>query len=831
MLSRYIYSPFCFHYFRCFIPTYNYFTNLHCKKEDKMKFGHFDDSAREYVIDRPDTPRPWCNYLGSTEYGSIITGNAGGYSFYKSAAQGRFLRARLNTLPSDEPGRYVYIHDHAGKDYWSASWKPVQKPLSSFKSVCRHGTGYTIISSTCKDVESEITYFVPMNRLFEIWKIKISNKSNRTKRISVFPFVEYANIWNAVDDMINLQYTQYTLAMKYKNGFIDHGTNINMPEMPDNFQFKDQGRHTFMGIIGAKVCGFDTDRESFIGNNRSYANPAVVEKGKCTNSTALGDNGCGVMQIKLAVKPGRTEQFAVCLGIGKADIEGKKAAGEFKNMKHIDSELLKLKTFWHSKISSLQCKTPDNRFNSMFNTWNPYNNLLTFTWSRAASLIYNGERDGLGYRDTVQDMLGICHNIPDMVRSRLELMITGQSQSGGAMSVVKPFAHKPGKEPTPASYRCDDCLWLFNTVPAYVKETGDISFFDKTLPFCDKGKDTVLGHLRRAIEFSLKYSGRRGLPCGLEADWNDCVRLGHDGESVFAAFQLRLALSEYISICSMLKNKPETAWAQPHLARLDKNLEKYAWDGKWYARAFRADGMKFGSKDCDEGKIFLNPQVWAIISGHAKGKRAAQIMDSVKKHLFTSYGIELCSPPFTVKTDWRIMLACLVNPGMKENGGIFNHTQGWAVMAEAMLGHGNQAYEYYNAFLPSAYNDKAEIRETEPYVYSQSTHGRASPRFGASRVPWLSGTASWAYYSAAQYILGVKPEYNGIRIDPAINPKWKKIQISRIFRGKKLEITIRNPLGIQHGVKRISVNGTEIKGNMIPKEMLKENNWVEVRMG
>ncbi len=479
----------------------------------------------------------------------------------------------------------------------------------------------------------------------------------------------------------------------------------------------------------------------------------------------------------------------------------------------------------------MTAETPDGEFNSMLNMWNPYNCLITYAWSRAASLVYTGERDGLGYRDTVQDMLGVLHTIPGEVKDRLELMITGQASTGGAMPVVKPFAHKPGSEKLPAEkeYRSDDCMWLFNTIPAYIKETGDVSFFDKVLPYADKGEDTVVGHLRRAIQFNLDRSGTHGFPCGLSADWNDCLQLGHDGETIFVAFQLRYALREYIEICTMLNKPEEVGWAKNHLAKLDENLDQHAWDGEWYLRAFRADGLKFGSKENDEASIFLEPQPWAVYSGHLSEKRAAMLMDVVNKRLSTEYGLMICDPPVE-KTDPKVIKAVLFNKGMKENGSIFCHTQGWAIIAEAMLGRGNQAYEYYRKFMPSAYNTKAEIRQIEPYVYCQFTNSKYSPRYGASRLPWLSGSASWAYYTATQYILGVQPDYLGLKIDPCIPSDWKEVKISRKFRKKDFTIVIRNAHSRQKGVKKITVNGEEIKGNLIPFETMKEKNEVVVVM-
>lgn len=797
-----------------------------------MQFGYFDDEKKEYVITRPDTPRSWSNYLGTTEYGAIITNNAGGYSFYKSAAQGRFTRIRFNNIPMDQPGRYFYIHDCDTHDYWSASWQPVGKSLEKYSSVCRHGTAYTIISSLYSNIETETLYFVPLGKTFECWLLTLKNVGPTQRRLRVFTYVEYTNNWKLYQDMINLQYSQYILRMDVINNMIDHGTNVFMPPDPEHFENDGQSRHTFLAMVGAEITGYDTDREKFLGPYRTYANPLVVERGNCTNSIAVGDNGCGVLQTDIILAPGETRDLLVLMGIGAAQPDGERALAELGTPEKARRAFEELKQHWHTRIEGMTALTPDPEFNSMFNTWNPYNNLITFAWSRAASLIYSGERDGLGYRDTVQDMLGIVHAIPEDVRQRLELMITGQTAEGGALPVVKPFAHKPGFEKAPSrnEYRSDDCMWLFNTIPAYVKETGDLAFYHKVLPYTDHGEGTVLEHMRRAIEFSLKNSGKHGFPCGLFADWNDCLELGENGETIFVAFQLRYALKTYSEIAEILNLPDEIQWAQRHLAELDANLEQYAWDGEWYLRAYRADGLKFGSRECDEAKIFLEPQPWAIISGHTSVAQSKKLLDVVHTLLSTEYGIMICDPPIE-HTDPRVIKARLFNKGMKENASIFQHTQSWVVIAETLVGNGNRAYEYYRKFMPSAYNTKADVREVEPYVYCQFTHSKYSPRYGASRLPWLTGTASWAYYTAAQYILGIQPDYTGLRIDPCIPSSWRELHITRRFRGKHFTITIHNPNGVQKGIKHLELNGTPLSDNLIPLTLAQETNIVNVTMG
>jgi N,N'-diacetylchitobiose phosphorylase len=797
-----------------------------------MQFGYFDDKNKEYVIERPDTPRSWSNYLGSTEYGAIITNNAGGYSFYKSAAQGRFTRLRFNVIPMDQPGRYLYIRDKASGDFWSASWQPVGKSLKNYKSECRHGTAYTRISSEYSFIKTDTLYFVPLGRNCECWLLKVTNADNRKRNLSVFTYVEYANNWNLSQDMINLQYSQFILKMDVVDNMIDHGTNVYMPQRPDHFEDDGQGRHTFLAVVGADVKGFDTDREVFLGPYRTYANPIVVEQGQCKNSLAVGDNGCGTLQVDIELQPGESKELIVLMGIGAAGVEGKKAVQELGSPEKVRAEFKKLKDFWHSRIEGITAETPDKELDSMLNMWNPYNCLITYAWSRAASLIYTGERDGLGYRDTVQDLLGVLHLIPDEARERLELMITGQVSTGGAMPVVKPFAHKPSSEKAPdeKEYRSDDCMWLFNTIPAYVKETGDIPFYEKMLPYADKDEDTVLGHMRRALQFSLERSGKHGLPCGLLVDWNDCLALGHDGETVFVAFQLRYALKTYIEICQVLKKPEELKWANEHLARLDDNIEKHAWDGEWYLRAYRADGLKFGSKESEEASIFLEPQPWAIYSGHLSKERGEKLMDVVRNRLSTDYGLMICDPPVE-KTDPKVIRARLFNKGMKENASVFCHAQGWAIIAEAMLGRGNRAYEYYRKFMPAAYNTKAEVREIEPYVYNQFTNSKYSPRYGASRLPWLSGSASWAYYTVTQHILGIQPEYDGLKIDPCIPSDWKELKITRRFRKNNFSIVIKNTSSVQKGVRSLIINGKEVDGSLIPLSLMRENNEVLVLMG
>jgi N,N'-diacetylchitobiose phosphorylase len=464
--------------------------------------------------------------------------------------------------------------------------------------------------------------------------------------------------------------------------------------------------------------------------------------------------------------------------------------------------------------------------------WGLYNCLITFAWSRAASLVYNGERDGLGFRDSVQDILGVLSAIPEEARQRLELMLTGQLANGGAMPIVKPFEHRPSHETPPAEeeYRSDDCLWFFNTVPAYVGETGDFDFYNKVLPYADQGKATVSAHLRRALEFNLERTGKHSLPCGLSADWNDCLRLGYYGESLFVAFQVRLGLTIYADIAKRLAQLAEEGWALAQREKLDAAIQACAWDGDWFIWAIGEDGTVYGTKEYTEGQVYLNTQVWSVISGAATSEQAKRCMETVHKQLATPYGLMLSAPPF-VKTPIDVMRAVVFNPGIKENAGIFNHTQGWGVMAECLLGNGDRAYEYYRASMPATYNARAEVHQCEPYVQAQTTYSTYSPRPGNTRTSWLTGAAAWSYFSATQYILGIRPEVNGLQIDPCIPSAWDGFSATRHFRGRVIRIVVHNPQHVCKGILKMTVNGKEIPGNLIPSDLPDCEYQVEVWLG
>jgi cellobiose phosphorylase len=787
-----------------------------------MNYGYFDDQNKEYVITRPDTPASWSNYLGSLDYGGIITNNAGGYSFVKSGADGRLIRFRFNGVPQEQPGRYIYLRDRENGDFWSASWQPVGKDLKHYSSICRHGMAYTIISSNYDRIKTETLYYVPLNKLCEIWAFKVKNDDSKIRKLSIFSYVEFSNENNENQDLVNLQYTLFISRTYFKKDLILQTINEN----------RNDGNvvNRYAGLIGAEVTGYDGDREKFIGQYHTYANPIAVENGRCSNSLNYTGNSCGALQTDLELGPGEEREIFFIVGYGD-EVTARRVMGEYEQTGKVQKELAEIKGLWHGRLRKFQVSAPDPDFNRMVNTWNAYQCFMTFFWSRAASLIYCGLRNGLGYRDTVQDIQGIMHLEPELAKERLSYMLSGQVSNGGGMPLVR-FDHRPGNavSPKPEEYRCDDALWLFQTVPQYLKESGDWGYLDEVIPFADQDQATVYEHLKRALQFSLGRLGERGLVLGLEADWNDCLRLEEEGESVFASFQLYLALGVFVELARAKGNDGDALWAAENWTKLGENLQKHAWEGDRFVRAFTKDGYVVGSKQNEEANLWLNPQCYGVISGAARGDQGIISMDMVYQQLCAAHGIELMSPAFKRK-GLPVFRMILFLPGVKENAGIFSQPQGWAILAETMLGRGDRAYQYYNNCNPAKMNEQAEIRKAEPYVHCQFTEGRESPFHGRAHVPWLTGTAATVQVAAVEGILGVKPDYDGLRIDPCIPSHWKDFAMERVFRGKVLKIRVDNRNGVQKGVQKIIINGEEIEDDLIPATRMKEHNEVTVVMG
>lgn len=813
-----------------------------------MQFGQFDEFNREYVITRPDTPAPWCNYLGSVDYGAIISNNATGYSFVKSGASGRITRFRLNSRSNDQPGRYIYIRDNSDGDYWSGSWQPVCKPLESYKSECRHGTAYTIIKSQYRDIETNTSYFVPLNKFYEVWGLRIKNSGASARTLSVFGMAEFTNHGHYENDTVNLQYSQFISKTYFKGNHILQVINENGSEaaadVDGGCDAMGDPSFRFFGVAGAEVAAFDGERDVFIGSYRNYGNPVAVETGGCSNTPAYNGNSCGALQIDITLNPGEEKEMIFLLGAGDGEI-ARKIINTYdtalsNNTDLAGQQLEELKHLWHSRLENLQIDTPDDKFDNMVNVWNAYQCFITFLWSRAASFQYCGLRNGLGYRDTVQDIQGIIHLDYRLAKERLCLMLSAQISNGGGLPLVK-FDHVPGKVETPdeseyarktgqSFYRADDALWLFPTVMTYIKESGDWNFIDEVIPYADREQASVYNHLKQAIQFNLDRQGPHGFPAGLFADWNDCLRLGTKGESMFVAFQLYYALSIFKDFASRKGDGSDVEWADKHMERLSKAIDDFAWEGTRYVRGFTEAGYTIGSKDNEEASLWLNPQTWAVISGAAGGERAGLALEQVYRKLNTKYGAMLFYPAFK-KFGLPVARMVLFNEGTKENAGIFSQPQGWLILAETIVGNGNRAYEYFNEINPAAMNEQAEIRVLEPYVHGQATEGIDTLNHGRSHVHWLTGTASTVMVAAVNGILGLQPDYDGININPCIPAAWKSFSMTKIFRGKHLDIKVDNSAGVEKGVKYLIINGKKLEGCYAAFEGLSDKNDILVVMG
>ena len=797
-----------------------------------MEYGYFDDEKREYVITRPDTPAPWANYLGSPAYGAIISNNAGGYSFVKSGAAGRLIRYRFNE--QDRPGRYIYLRDDESGDFWSASWQPVAKPLDKYRSVCRHGTGYTKLEADYAGIASTVSYYVPHDADHEVWHIKITNNEKKVRKLSAFGFVEFTCDSFYEQDQVNLQYTQFITRTYFKDRFILQTINENCLNAVNESRVETR----FFALAGKKVTAYCGDRAAFMGNYRDYGNPISIEKGRLDGTLNYNLNPCGALQTSIDLEPGESVSFVFLLG-QKREAQANVLIDRYEDPSLPEKEIDQLIDYWHGKLSLLKVKTPDENFNHMVNTWNAYQCFITFNWSRAASLIYCGQRNGYGYRDTVQDIQGIIHLDPQMAAEKIRFMLSAQVSHGGALPLVK-YNHNPGHENKPEdesyrretghpSYRADDALWLFPTVWKYIAETGETAMLDEEIPYADTGKDTVYNHLVKAIGFSLEHLGICGLPAGLHADWNDCLRLGAKGVSVFLAMQLYYAFEIMIRFADY---KGDSA-TQNRMIELKSHfgevIEKHCWDTDRFVRGITESGTVVGKPDDPEANLWLNPQSWSVISGLASEKRGKAVMDLVYDKLNTPYGACIMMPPFR-KHAFDGALALLYNPGAKENASIFLQTQGWLILAEALLGRGSRAFEYYLESCPAAQNSNADTRLVEPYVYSQFTESAASPFMGRSHVHWLTGTASTVMVGCVEGILGLRPDISGLRLSPSIPAAWKSFTMEKTFRGNKLRITVNNPDGRESGCRSLIVNGEKIDGSYIPASALRPVNEITAQM-
>lgn len=803
-----------------------------------MKYGYFDESKKEYVITRPDTPAPWVNYLGSPEYGAIVSNNAGGYSFAKSGANGRLLRYVFNQF--DEPGRYIYIRDNESKDYWSASWQPVGKDLNEYKSECHHGTAYTKMMADYSGIHSEVRYYVPLNKTYEVWNLSVTNNSDKARSLNITGYAEFTNNSNYEQDQVNLQYSQYITKTVFVENRVRQMIHANLDRIEDGKEIDNKDVvNRFIGLAGAPVDSWCGDRGEFLGEYHRYGNPVGVESGKLNNHGNYNENSCGAITTVLELAPGETKTIAFLVGMIDNETAGKIVASYTDTKAVCDKELEELIAYWHGQLSHFQINTPSDEFNTMINTWNAYNCFMTFIWSRAASFTYCGLRNGYGYRDTVQDIQGVIHLAPEMAVEKIRFMLSAQVDNGGGLPLVK-FTHNPGHEDTPddasyvqetghPAYRADDALWLFPTVYKYVSETGNVAFIDEVIPFANKDEGTVYEHLKRAIDFSMNHLGKHGMPAGLYADWNDCLRLGADGESTFVALQFYYAMTILKEFAAYKKDDEYIAYLDESQEKLGKIIQELCWNEDRFIRGFTGDGQVIGKRDDPETNMWLNPQSWAVISGFASDEQADKALEMVYERLNTEYGAILMDPPYHAHA-FDGALAVIYNAGTKENAGIFSQSQGWIILAEALKGHGDRAFKYFIENAPAAQNDRAEIRRLEPYCYGQFTEGKASPNFGRSHVHWLTGTASTVMVGCVEGILGMRPDFYGLHIAPSIPKAWDGFEIEKDFRGCHLHIVVKNPDHVESGCKSLLVNGQAVEGDYIPKELLSEQTEIELTM-
>lgn len=803
-----------------------------------MKYGYFDESKKEYVITRPDTPAPWVNYLGSPEYGAIVSNNAGGYSFAKSGANGRLLRYVFNQF--DEPGRYIYIRDNGSKDYWSASWQPVGKDLNEYKSECHHGTAYTKMMADYSGIHSEVRYYVPLNKTYEVWNLSVTNNSDKARSLNITGYAEFTNNSNYEQDQVNLQYSQYITKTVFVENRVRQMIHANLDRIEDGKEIDNKDVvNRFIGLAGAPVDSWCGDRGEFLGEYHRYGNPVGVESGKLNNHGNYNENSCGAITTVLELAPGETKTIAFLVGMIDNETAGKIVDSYTDTKAVCDKELEELIAYWHGKLSHFQINTPSDEFNTMINTWNAYNCFMTFIWSRAASFTYCGLRNGYGYRDTVQDIQGVIHLAPEMAVEKIRFMLSAQVDNGGGLPLVK-FTHNPGHEDTPddasyvqetghPAYRADDALWLFPTVYKYVSETGNVAFIDEVIPFANKDEGTVYEHLKRAIDFSMNHLGKHGMPAGLYADWNDCLRLGADGESTFVALQFYYAMTILKEFAAYKKDDEYITYLDENQEKLGKIIQELCWNEDRFIRGFTGDGQVIGKRDDPEANMWLNPQSWAVISGFASDEQADKALEMVYERLNTEYGAILMDPPYHAHA-FDGALAVIYNAGTKENAGIFSQSQGWIILAEALKGHGDRAFKYFIENAPAAQNDRAEIRRLEPYCYGQFTEGKASPNFGRSHVHWLTGTASTVMVGCVEGILGMRPDFYGLHIAPSIPKAWDGFEIEKDFRGCHLHIVVKNPDHVESGCKSLLVNGQAVEGDYIPKELLSEQTEIELTM-
>lgn len=801
-----------------------------------MKFGHFDDQNKEYVITSPRTPLPWINYLGCENFFSLVSNTCGGYSFYKDAKLLRLTRYRYNNVPYDSNGHYYYIKD--GDTIWNPGWMPSKTELDSYE--CRHGMGYSVFTGVKNGLMAQLTDFVPMGSTCEINKLTLKNTSDKKKDFSVFSYVEFC-LWNAMDDMTNFQ-------RNFSTGEVE--IHAGGSQLFHKTEYRERRNHYAVYAVNASVDGFDTDRDSFLGAYGENSAPSVVVNDQSKNSVASGWAPVGSHHLKVALEPGEEKTYIFVLGyvenpvnekwVGRAEdgIINRAPAdallARFDTTEKADAALAELKAYWDKLLGHFSISSSDEKLDRMVNVWHQYQCMVTFNMSRSASYFESGIGRGMGFRDSCQDLLGFVHLIPDRARERILDIAATQFEDGSAYHQYQPLTKK-GNADIGSGFN-DDPLWLIAAAAAYIKETGDYSILDESTPYdSDPSKATdFMEHLRRSFNYTINHLGPHGLPQIGRADWNDCLNLncfseepgesfqtfgpseGPNAESVFIAGMFVKYGKDYVKICRHKGLCDEADTAQKAIEQMEKTVMDAGWDGEWYLRAYDHYKHKIGSKECEDGKIFIEPQGFCVIAEIGKDEGfCLKAMQSVEKYLDTKYGIVLLQPPYH---RYHVELGEISSypPGYKENAGIFCHNNPWISIAETVIGRGNRAWQVYTRTCPAYIEDISEIHRTEPYVYSQMIAGKDAPNFGEAKNSWLTGTAAWTFLDVSQYILGIRPDYDGLIIDSCIPDTMDGFTAKRKFRGNTYHITVRNPAHVQKGVTKLIVDGATIDGNMIP---------------
>jgi cellobiose phosphorylase len=800
------------------------------------RFGRFDDAAREYVIERPDTPLPWINYLGSEDFFGIVSNTGGGYAFYRDARLRRLTRYRYNNVPPDSGGRYLYLRDAQSGEHWSPTWQPTRGELAGYR--CRHGLGYTIIGSTHRGIAAEVLYFVPPGETIEIWRARIANERDEAARLSLFSAVEFC-LWDAVDDASNFQRNYSIGEVEVVDGVIYHTT-----------EYRERRDHYAYFACSAELAGFDTQRESFLGPYRGWDRPLAVEQGRSSGSIAHGWAPCGSHHVELELAPGETREVVFVLGYAenppdrKFDPPGSRTIAKDGARRVLDRYLCgdeveaafgRLGETWSQLVGALQVDTPSEHVDRMVNTWNAYQCMVTFNLSRSASGYESGMGRGMGFRDSNQDLLGFVHMVPDRARARILDIAATQLPSGGAYHQYQPLT-KRGNDAIGSGFN-DDPLWLVLGVAAYVKETGDRALLDERVPYDNQpGSETPLyEHLQRSLAYTLDRLGPHGLPLIGRADWNDCLNLncfsvtpgesfqttenreGGVAESVFIAGLFVLAARELAALAELLGRPSEESGGYTAAAgRMDAAVRAHGWDGDWFRRAYDYDGQPVGSSANDEGRIFIEPQGMCVMAGIGLDDGTARrALDAVHEQLAFPHGILLVQPAYSTYHP-ELGEISSYPPGYKENGSVFCHTNPWVMIAEAMAGNADRAFDYYLRINPSAREALCETHRCEPYVYAQMIAGRDAATPGEAKNSWLTGTAAWNLAAVTQWILGLRPEHDGLRIDPRLPSDWDGYRASRRFRGATYEIEVRKGAGTQGRVDGLLVDGRRIEGNVVP---------------